>query len=176
MKAYKIRRMQQELSDLRSKQAAYLSKGWYHRAAEVINKITAKESELNAAIAEETRVAMPMVERPLAEVVDRATLDKHNIPDMIIETILAADFLNDCFFNLKSSLKKLGIARSDCDKYAEEMEQISRQYTNHFLQADCVGLTRLVAENEQLIDDLHLCVHSYMSNKLEILKTNPKQS
>ncbi|MCD8394510.1 MAG: hypothetical protein LUC85_06710 [Bacteroidales bacterium] len=172
IKANNILRLQQEIDFLRSKQAAYLSKGCYHRAAETMRRITEKQAKLNAAIEQaEIDLAMPMVERPLAEVVDRATLDKHKIPDMIIETILAADFLNDCFFNLKSSLKKLGIVRSDCDKYAEDMEKITRQYTNHFLQSNCIGLTRLVSENEQLIDELHMCVYSYMNKKLNVLKT-----
>ncbi|MCC8037306.1 MAG: hypothetical protein LIP02_04110 [Bacteroidales bacterium] len=164
MKISEIQRVQRDLDYLRAKMAEFLMARNYARASELMLRITAKERELAEAVAKE--------ERPLADVVERAALDREGVPDKIIKTILAADFLNDCFHDLKASLKRVGVAGSDCDKYAAEMESITRRYTNRFLDGKSAGLMKLVTEDDKLVADLHLLLDRYISDRLDILKTD----
>ncbi|MCC8175486.1 MAG: hypothetical protein LIO91_03535 [Bacteroidales bacterium] len=160
MKPKQIKRIESELDFLRAKMQEYLFASNYRKASEVMLRIQAKQSELDEAYA---NAETP---RRLTEVADSSVLSQLHVNNLILESILAVDFANDCFCNLREALKRAGFERSDCDEYAEEMESLTRRYTNRYLDDKTVGLTLFVSSNDELIADLHRLVSEYIHQHL----------
>lgn len=159
----RLERYRQQLDELRAKYHRLNQCGKYMQAQRLMNEILNVEKQIKEAEDYEAK--------PLVELVGRDKVNESNLVTLMLEAHLAADFLTDCTFNIKSTVQKLGLRAVTIVPELEEIRKKSNEFAERLMSISS-EFNDLMIEDETLIDALHKKTLSYIKQRLTKAKKN----
>lgn len=152
--------LKKKLDDARCRQMALYRAGNIIEGRKMTTRIEAIEEQL--------REAEKYVPQPLSKLADHETLRKYRVSEKMIEMHLASDYLADCAFDLRETLKKLGFVDCSLFPIVDEICKSSQRFANMVCEEKFAGLKDFIVNNDGYIDSLHGFTKAYMNSKLVV--------
>lgn len=153
----RLERYKQRLANLEYRRNQSMRQGKYMQMQSLNNEI----ENVRKLIADAEEYSA----RPMKELFTREQIHESGMIPMLMECYLASDFLNDCVFELKQILKKLGVHAVTIVPEIEEIIKKSESFASS-LCAINKEFSDFMTDNDTLIEALHKKTLSYIKQRM----------
>lgn len=157
----KIERLESQLMKLRELRAQSVQRNDFMNMARCTQRIEEVEAEL-----EEAKKYVPT---RLSEVLtDKGEKAKNRIYKCLLKCALASDFLNDCAFEARSELAKMGIKDFHFRADLEQLCELSKKVAAMVIIPNQTVLTDMMTDDDKFVDSCHRAANKHLKEKLKL--------